>query len=91
MPTEQHQGEPLADALARTRAEVADPRFGGMADDAIRTYGDELRGFLGRADVGELFTPLDVWTGRSGSPAPRSSPRTAASSPGVSPAAPAPR
>jgi hypothetical protein len=67
-PIEQHQGEPLSDAVARTRAEVGDGRFGTMADDAMRTYGDELRSGLGRADVGELFTPLDVWTGTEWEP-----------------------
>jgi hypothetical protein len=68
MPTEQHQGEPLADALARTRAEVGDPRFGAMAEDAVNAYGDDLRTYLGRADAGELFTPLDVWTGTEWEP-----------------------
>jgi hypothetical protein len=67
-PIEEPAGEPLSDALARTRAEVGDARFGGMADDALRTYGDDLRSALGRADVGELFTPLDVWTGMQWEP-----------------------
>jgi hypothetical protein len=67
-PIEQHQGEPLSDALSRTRAEVADGRFAGMADDAVRSYGDDLRALLGRADHGELFTPLDVWTGQQWEP-----------------------
>ena len=56
------------DALARTRDAVADSRFPTMADDAIAKYGNDLRAFLGRADVGELFTPLDVWTGSQWEP-----------------------
>src|SRR4051812_22573618 len=62
------QGETLLDALARTRDAVADPRFPTMADEAVRTYGNDLRAFLGRADQGELFTPLDVWTGMQWEP-----------------------
>ena len=61
--TGQDQGETLADALARTREAVADGRFPGMAEEALRAYGNDLRAYLGRADHGELFTPLDVWTG----------------------------
>ncbi len=47
--------------------------------------------FLGRADVGELFTPLDVWTGTMGARRGDHHPGPRASSPGASPAAPAPR
>lgn len=68
MPTEQPQGDPLGDAVARTRADVSDPRFAGLAEDAARNYGEDLRHFLGRADFGELFTPLDVWTGTEWEP-----------------------
>lgn len=68
MPTEQTQGDPLGDALARTRADVADPRFPGLAGDALNAYGDDLRTFLGRADLGELFTPIDIWTGTQWEP-----------------------
>src|SRR4051812_26050345 len=62
------QGETLADAVSRTRSGVADPRFPGMVDDALRAYGPDLRTHLGRADEGELFTPLDVWTGMAWEP-----------------------
>jgi hypothetical protein len=62
------QGETLLDALARTREAVADPRFPTMADDAIERFGNEIRAFLGRADRGELLTPLDVWTGTQWEP-----------------------
>src|SRR4051812_18377099 len=68
MTTGQDQGETLADAVARTRADVGDGRFGAMADDAVRAFGDDLRKYLGRADHGELFTPLDVWTGTQWEP-----------------------
>src|SRR6478609_515765 len=66
--TGQDHGETLLDALSRTRESVADPRFPSMADDAVQTYGNDLRAFLGRADHGELFTPLDVWTGAQWEP-----------------------
>jgi predicted nucleic acid-binding Zn ribbon protein len=66
--TGSEQGETLTDAVARTRAAVADPRFPALADDALRTYGDDLRTNLGRADQGELFTPLEAWTGSQWDP-----------------------
>src|SRR4051794_14772745 len=40
-----------------------DPRFEGMAEEAMQVFGADLQGHIGRADSSELFTPLEVWTG----------------------------
>jgi len=64
MTTGQDQSETLQTAAARTRSSVADPRFPGAVDQALEYFGPELATNVGRADVGEMFVPLEVWLGR---------------------------
>jgi hypothetical protein len=57
------QVETLQTAAGRTRALVEDERFEPAAEEALKVFGSDLQGHMGRADSSELFTPLEVWTG----------------------------
>ncbi len=63
MTTGRDQVEMLQTAATLTRGRVSDPRFEGMANEAMQLFGGDLQGHVGRADTSELFTPLEVWTG----------------------------